>query len=77
MLGFHPIATFPIADIEDTVVDIVIQRDSKIKYGMFLQEKQIGLYRYVRCLHRYHQEKTLGQFRHRLLLVYSTIEYLL
>ena len=31
MLGFQPIATFPIADIEDTVVDIVIQRDSKIK----------------------------------------------
>ena len=31
MLGFQPIATFPIADIEDTIVDIVIQRDSKIK----------------------------------------------
>ena len=31
MLGFQPIATFPIADIEDTVVEIVIQGGSKIK----------------------------------------------
>ena len=31
MLGFHSIASFPIADIEDTIVDIVVQRNSKIK----------------------------------------------
>jgi len=31
MLGFHPIASFPIADIEDTLVPIVVRRDSKVK----------------------------------------------
>ena len=30
MLGFHSIASFPIADIEDTIVSIS-QRDAKIK----------------------------------------------
>ena len=30
MLGFHPIASFPISDIEDTIVGIA-QRDAKIK----------------------------------------------
>jgi len=30
MLGFHSIASFPISDIEDTIV-IPIQRDAKIK----------------------------------------------
>ncbi len=31
MLGFHPISSFPISDIKDTIVPMVIQRDSKIK----------------------------------------------
>ena len=31
MFGFHPVASFPISDIEDTIVDIIVQRNSKIK----------------------------------------------
>ena len=31
MLGFHPISTFPISDIKDTIVPTVIKRDSKVK----------------------------------------------
>lgn len=31
MFGFHPVASFPISDIENTIVDLVIQRNAKVK----------------------------------------------